>query len=82
MKTDDWFKPLLLLLIIIFLIIFYGHTQNGRYVLTKWTELDFAAFDSRTGALYLKGDGKSLKVDYPSGKITTSPIQKNDPSSK
>jgi hypothetical protein len=84
MKTDDWFKPVMVILAIVFLIIFYGYSQNGRYALTKFSDdlSMIAMVDSRTGTLYFKGSGKVVKVDYPRAKITISSVQNNDTTTK
>jgi hypothetical protein len=79
MKTDDWFKPLLMFLIIIFLINFYWYSQNGRYTFNFDNNTHTVA-DTRTGNLYTMSSGKAYKIEVTLGKITTSPIQSNDPS--
>lgn len=48
MEIDDWFKPVVTILIVIFLIIFYLHSLNGRYVNIHPQYI----MDSRTGILY------------------------------
>jgi len=76
MKIDDWFKPLLLAFIIIFLFIFYLHSQNGRYTLIHFGD-SVSVLDSRTGMAFAIGNGNAVKLDLPSGKMTTAPVQKN-----
>lgn len=74
MKIDDWFKPLLLFFIIIFLIIFYWHSQNGRYTF-HFEASGICAADSRTGIVYAIGSDNAFKFELPLGKKTTSPIR-------
>jgi hypothetical protein len=83
MTIDNWFKSLLLFCILIFLILFYGYSQNGRYIshFSGFNEVTYTV-DTRTGALYACGAGGIGKFELPLGKYTISPIQKNDLTSK
>lgn len=83
MKTDDWFKPVLVILFVIFLITFYGYSQNGRYIshFSGFTEVTYT-IDTRTGALYAFGTGGIGIFELPLGKYTISPIHKIDLTSK
>ncbi|MGP8051384.1 MAG: hypothetical protein ACLPYB_12345 [Desulfobaccales bacterium] len=78
MKTDSWFKPVLVILFVIFLIIFYGYSQNGRYIF-HYEASGICAADSRTGIAYAIGSDNALRFDLPLGKKITSPIQQNTP---
>jgi hypothetical protein len=81
MKIDDWFKPLLLFLLIIFLIILYSYSQNGRYAFVHSGD-NLCWGDSRTGTLYGMSNGEVVKIEFPLGKMTTSPIQQINRSPK
>jgi hypothetical protein len=82
MKIDDWFKSALMVLVIIFLIIFYQYSQNGRYTYVHDPNSDRWAVDSRTGTLYGASRDEAIKVEMQLGKITISPMQRNNLSSK
>jgi hypothetical protein len=77
MKTDDWFKPFIATSIIILLIIFYWYSQNRRYIFSR-SDANCYTLDSRTGIVYTVNSGKAYKLDLPSGKMTSSAIQRND----
>ncbi len=77
MKIDDWFKPLLLVFIVAFLFISYWHSQNGRYIFIH-SDGNIITGDSRTGTAYAISSGNALKFELPSGKMTTSPMKKNE----
>jgi hypothetical protein len=56
MKTDDWFKPAILILAVIFLLVFYLYSLNGRYIPLH----THAAFiDTRNGNVY---DTAGIKI--------------------
>lgn len=69
---DTVFKIGLLLIGIVFLIVFHQFAQNNRYRMDN----NLNVYDTRTGKLYLLGNGEWIMTDPIRGNVNKVPIKR------